>query len=246
MNLSGLKHRILNIYYRSRSLTVSKNRLYQKPSYSQSGEDLMLRFIFDELQIKTPSYIDIGAHHPFYLSNTALFYESGSIGINIEPDPLLFKRFIQYRKKDTNLNIGIGETEGEADFYLISSPTLNTFSKQEAENYIHEGDYKITEVVKTKINSLHHIIEKINHGVFPQFLNLDAEGIDELIIKSINYSKKYPIVMCVETISFSTSRNGIKNKALIDFIVSCGYIIYADTYINTIFVRKDAWETNPA
>jgi FkbM family methyltransferase len=223
----------------------SKAKHWMKTSFSQSGEDLIVKFLFDELQIKNPSYIDIGAHHPYYLSNTALFYQAGSRGINIEPDPQLFKRFTKYRKKDINLNIGVGETEGEADFYLISSPTLNTFSRQEAENYRHEGDYQITAVVKTQLNSLHHIIETINHGVFPHFLNLDAEGIDELIIKSIDYSVKYPIVMCVETISFSTSRKGIKNKPLIDFILDRGYLVYADTYINTIFVKKDIWEKLP-
>jgi FkbM family methyltransferase len=223
----------------------STAKRWMKSSYSQSGEDLIVKFLFDELQIKNPSYIDIGAHHPFYLSNTALFYQMGSTGINIEPDPQLFKRFIKYRKKDINLNIGIGETETEADFYLISSPTLNTFSAEEASNYKLEGDYEVTGVIKTQISSLHHIIEQFNHGIFPHFLNLDAEGIDELIIKSIDYSIKYPVVMCVETISFSTSRKGIKNKSLIDFIADNGYLVYADTYINTIFVKKDIWEKLP-
>ncbi|NHA04939.1 FkbM family methyltransferase [Mucilaginibacter sp. HC2] len=218
-----------------------KIKQWRKLSYSQSGEDLIIRFIFDELQIKKPSYIDVGAHHPFYLSNTALFYESGSKGINIEPDPLLFKPFTQYRKRDINLNIGIGENKGEADFYIISSPTLNTFSKQEAENYSSEGDYKIVRVIKTPVNSIANVIQESNNGVFPQLLNLDAEGIDELIIRSIDYTKSYPLVICIETISFSTSGNGIKNTEIINFILSMGYILYADTYINSIFVKKDIW-----
>jgi hypothetical protein len=39
-------------------------------SFSQSGEDLIVKFIFDILKIKKPTYIDIGAHHSSYLSNT--------------------------------------------------------------------------------------------------------------------------------------------------------------------------------
>ena len=45
--------------------------------------------------------------------------------------------------------------------------------------------------------------------------------------------------MCIETISFSTTGNGVKNTALIDFVKAQGYMVYADTYINTIFVRTE-------
>jgi FkbM family methyltransferase len=220
---------------------ASKNK-WVKTSYAQTGEDLIIRFIFDQLQIARPTYIDVGAHHPFYLSNTALFYQSGSRGINIEPDPHLYKGFLQHRKKDLNLNIGIGETEGDADFFIISSPTLNTFSKSQAEGYKKEGDYRITNVIKTRINTLKNIIDDYNNGIFPQLLNLDAEGIDELILHSVDYATCFPLVMCIETISFSTSGNGIRNTALIDYVKSKGYRVYADTYINTIFVHEATWK----
>ncbi len=214
---------------------------YKKASYAQTGEDLIVRFLFDELQISRPSYIDIGAHHPFFLSNTALFYRSGCRGINIEPDPTLFGAFTKHRPNDTNLNMGIGAEAAEADFYIISSPTLNTFSKKEAEAYKNEGDYYITQTLKMPINTISYVVDKYNSGVFPQYLNLDAEGVDELIVRSIDYEKNYPLVMCIETISFSTSGNGVKNNALIDFVKEKGYMVYADTYMNTIFVRSEAF-----
>src|ERR1700722_12304583 len=128
------------------------NLSFKKTSYAQSGEDLIVDFIFNHIGISNPSYLDIGAHHPFYLSNTAHFYEKGCKGINIEPDPELFKLFTHYRKDDLNLNIGIGAGKGNADFYIISTPTLNTFSKHEAEHYINEGDYRITGIINVPIN----------------------------------------------------------------------------------------------
>ena len=51
-------------------------------SYSQSGEDLIVKHIFENLGVKKPSYLDIGAYHPFHLNNTVIFYLSGSHGIN--------------------------------------------------------------------------------------------------------------------------------------------------------------------
>ena len=214
---------------------------FQKTSYSQCGEDLIVKFIFDNLNIKNPSYIDIGAHHPYYISNTALFYQNGSVGINIEPDPILFEAFEKNREKDKNLNIGISNSEDVLDFYVISSPTLNTFSKEEAINYEKEDNLKIKDIKKIKVNTLQNVINEFANGVFPQFLSVDAEGIDELIIKSIDFENNFPIVICIETISFSTTGNGVKNINLIKLIEDSGYMLYADTHINSIFVRKNNW-----
>ena len=76
-------------------------------SYSQCGEDLIIAFLFRSLGIERPGYIDIGAHHPTYLSNTRLLYARGSRGINIEANPALIRRFRTQRPGDVNLNIGI-------------------------------------------------------------------------------------------------------------------------------------------
>ena len=112
--------------------------LRYKISYSQIGEDLLVRYIFDVKGIKNISYLDIGAHDPFYLSNTALFYETGSIGINVEANPVLFNKFEVSRKKDINLNIGICEKEGDLDFYVFRETALSTFNSLEAERLVKE------------------------------------------------------------------------------------------------------------
>ena len=215
---------------------------YKKTSFSQCGEDLIVKFIFDCLGIHHPTYIDIGAHHPYYISNTALFYKNGCRGINIEPDPNLFKEFLKYRKEDKNLNIGISDSNSELDFYIISSPTLNTFSKEEAYKYSQEGDFEIKSIDRISVKTLKNVLELYSNGIFPQYLSIDAEGVDEIIIADIDFENNYPIVICIETISFSTSGNGIKNKKLIEYIESKGYLSYADTNINTIFVRKSLWQ----
>lgn len=224
-----------------KKLLNSEENKFKKISYAQCGEDLIIKFIFYKLGIKKPSYIDIGAHHPYLISNTALFHEEGSRGINIEPDPTLFKEFLKYRKDDLNLNIGIGNCNDELDFYIMSSSVLNTFSKEEVEKYSKEGDYQIKSIEKIKVLTLESVLKEFYNGIFPQFLSIDAEGLDEIIIKDIDFENNYPIVICIETISFSTSGNGIKNKLLIEYIESKGYLVYADTHINTIFVRKDEW-----
>ena len=234
--IKHLKHNI-KIFIKERRNIQS---VYFKKSYSQSGEDLIVRFIFDRLSITHPSYLDIGAHDPFILSNTAIFYESGSNGINIEPDTLLFENFVNLRKNDINLNIGIGGKSSKMTFYIMSERALNTFSEYDALNSVKEG-LKIEQKKEIDIRTLNEVLEEYYDNKFPDFLSLDAEGLDLEIMKSINYAKSKPKVICAETISFSKKGKGKKNKELINFILGKGYIIYADTNINTIFIQKEIW-----
>src|SRR3989344_4572766 len=77
--------------------------LLGKRSYSQSGEDMILRSIFDDK--KEGFYVDVGAFHPKLYSNTYYFYKRGWRGINIEPNP---GANFGIRKGDINLKCGIG------------------------------------------------------------------------------------------------------------------------------------------
>lgn len=213
-----------------------------KKSYSQCGEDLIIKFMFDSIKIYKPSFIDIGAHHPYYLNNTALFYSNGSRGINIEPDPSLFKLFTKYRKEDINLNIGVDVKDGMRELFLINTPTLNTFSEEEVENYKLEGNYSVNGKVNVEVLSIESVLKKYFNGQFPQFLTLDAEGVDWIVLNSIDFEKKFPIIICVETITFSENKTGVKKIEIINYLVEKGYIHYADTYINSIFIKKDYWK----
>jgi len=52
---------------------------YALKSYSQEGEDMILRRIFERQS--TGFYVDVGAHHPKRFSNTYFFYKKGWSGI---------------------------------------------------------------------------------------------------------------------------------------------------------------------
>ncbi len=150
----------------------------EKKSFSQSGEDLIIQYIFMWLRINKPSYIDIGAHHPTFLSNTHLFYENGSTGVCVEPDPFLFEPIRKARKRDICLNIGVGGgVTDKAEFYILNSRTLNTFSREEALRYASYEGKTIEKVVEVQLISMNEIIEKYCKQV-PNLVSLDVEGMD--------------------------------------------------------------------
>jgi len=138
------------------------------------------------------------------------------------------------------LNLGIATNEGELELYLMSSPTLNTFSKESVNIFIDEG-YSVIGTQKIKVSTLNKIIDDYLGGCFPNFISLDTEGSELNILKSIDYEKSYPQVICVETISFSEKGRGVKDIKIIEFLTDKVYMVFANTYINTIFVRKIDW-----
>jgi len=212
-----------------------------KITYSQVGEDLIVLSALNGLDIKKPTYLDVGAHHPTYLSNTYLFYKNGNYGVCVEPDPYLFKKFKEKRRKDVCLNVGVGFTdENEADFYIMSARTLNTFSKDEAYHMQETTRYKIENIIKVPLVNINKII-KDNFKNKPNFVSLDVEGLDLEILKNFDFDKYRPEVFCLETKEFVEDRENPKDNKIIDFMLGKGYFVFADTYINTIFVDKKSW-----
>ncbi len=237
----GVKRRIpqnLRDYFKKSDYNFSK-----RVSFSQTGEDMIVDFIFTARNILTPSYIDIGAYHPYHYSNTAFFYNKKSKGINIEPNPDGFKKFEKVRPRDINLNMGIGSVESNINYFFMNAATMNTFDEEVAKELVEKHGFKLLETKDIPCTTLQNVLSKYTNNVFPDFLSLDVEGLDMEILNQIDYEHNYPKVICVETVEYTNDGTGGKNEQLIKFLESNGYFIFADTNINTIFVRNSFWQT---
>jgi FkbM family methyltransferase len=222
-----------------------RKKEYIPRSYSQAGEDAIIRFLIETIQLKNFTYLDIGTNQPNYCNNTYLFYLEGKKGVCIEPDPYMFRHIQRIRPDDTCLNVAIGlDNVEEIDFYLFDEPSLSTLSKEEASIRESYGNHKIKEVLKIPLVKLHTIFEKYFNNKAPHFVSLDAEGVDLAILQSLDFEKYRPFIFCVETCQYSENHIKPKVNDVIDFMLSKNYFIYADTYINTIFVAKEQFE-NP-
>jgi hypothetical protein len=137
--------------------------------------------------------------------------------------------------------MGVGITsDTEAPFYVMSSSTLSTFSKEEAERMVSNGKEKIEEVITIPLITFAEVIRGYMSSC-PNFISLDVEGLDLAILKTIDFSVYRPEVFCLETLTYTEDNSEEKIMPTIEFMLGKGYFIYADTYLNTIFVDKDAW-----
>lgn len=217
-------------------------RNYQK-SYAQSGEDLILAYLFRWLSITKPTYLDVGAHHPTWLSNTYLLYQAGSAGVCVEPDPECCTNIQRKRKRDICLNIGVGVGSAKSlKLYVMTAKTLNTFSREEAErcqNTKNYGDQRIERIIDVPVRSINDIVrEHFPKGV--NLISLDVEGLDFDIVSEFDFSAFQPEVFCIETLRYQEDGTLKKNEDLIRLMRRQGYTVYADTYMNTIFVSQRA------
>jgi FkbM family methyltransferase len=235
-----LKRLFNSVGYEIRPLVPLKVKTAQSVSFSQNGEDLIVSNVFKLRNVFNPSYIDIGAHDPYYLSNTAIFYQKGCRGINIEANSNLIENFRLYRPGDINLNIGISDHEGTMDFYVMAHDTLSTFSEQEKDNMV-SNHQTLSHVEKVSVSTLSSVIKKYFNGIFPDFLSLDVEGMDLQILQSINFEEFAPKVICVEAAEYSPIGAGKRKTELINFLVSQGYYEYANTNLNAIMVKNEFW-----
>jgi len=214
-------------------------RKHANVSYAQCGEDLLLHFLLVELlKIKQPAYLDIGAHDPIRFSNTYFLYLMGGRGVCVEPDPDLLARIKQVRPKDTCLNVGIGAgDEKAAEFFVMSEQSLNTFSRVNAERLAATGNHRIERILRIPLVAVNQVLAD-NFSTPPNLVSLDTEGNDLEILRSFNFGEPRPEVFCVETLTFPEERRVVE---IVDLMQQRGYSIYADTYLNTIFVDETAW-----
>jgi FkbM family methyltransferase len=174
--------------------------LYEKASYSQDGEDMLLQSYYETKKNYKGFYVDIGAHHPYRFSNTAYFYKKGWRGINVEPSPTLFHSFQKHRKKDININAGVSSGNVSMPFYVFNDQALNTFDEKIAKERDSNNDrYKIVLIIDIQTCTLKDILE--NHLPKNQnidFLTIDVEGLDLAVLKSNDWNKFQPEFILVE------------------------------------------------
>ncbi|MEM6258900.1 MAG: FkbM family methyltransferase [Planctomycetota bacterium] len=211
-------------------------------SYAQSGEDILAyRVLCGHLRIDRPTYVDIGAHDPVHLSNTYLLYTLGSNGLLIEPDPDCVKKLRRKRRRDTVLAAGISpDIYGEAPFYRLNQPTLNTFSWHDAQDACTQGPYRVIEEMRVPVVPIADAIDA-KHAGRPNFLSIDAEGLDVAILSSYDFERHAPELICVESAEFCEDNLGPLRDEIFNLLDERGYFLYASTYLNGLFVQRKAW-----
>lgn len=216
------------------------NSKFATLSYAQLGEDTVIMKLFTEvLKIKKPTYIDIGAHHPYEISNTALFYKNGCWGINIEANPNLFALFEQERPHALNLCCGVGGNSvngATMPFYMIDERSgRNSFAKAIVEGFVRDNpQFSIREVKQIPVKSLRAIFAENQVECCPDYMTIDIEGMEYETLRDFDLTADAPKVITLEINSYTTQGN-----LLTALLEESGYFLWLKIYHNYTFVKNE-------
>jgi len=205
---------------------------YVKKSYSQEGEDMILGRIF--INLSYGFYVDIGAHHPKRFSNTQYFYNKGWNGINIDALPGTKYLFDRIRPNDTNIEVAISDNKNDTIYFSFDDAAYNTTVEEVAKKLIDDGK-KYLGKLTTPCMRLMDVFEKhISSDIEISFLSVDVEGREIDVLRSNNWDKYRPVIICVEGLYNNLS--DLEQCEVHVFLKQNDYILIAKT-INTWFYR---------
>ena len=224
----------MNIYEKIRmfhNIYFKNNFFIDKKTYSMDGEDL---FIDNFFKNKTGLYVDVGAYHPLELSNTCLLHKRNWKGINIDINSLSIDYFNYLRPNDININLGVAKKNTIKTLYFQKNKSpLNTLNLSHAKK-IFSNKFK-KKKIKTK--TLTSILDKTKYnGKKIDFLNIDTESSDLDVLKSLDFKKYEPKLICVELIDrFSPDQKKIKKHKIYKFLKDKKYKLVWSGYFSHIF-----------
>mgnify|MGYP006441502563 FL=1 len=216
------KKNIFYYFYLYYNLYIRHKAFKERTTYSQNQEDLFINNYFKDK--KNGFYIDVGCYHPIKYSNTALLYNRGWQGINIDMCQTSIDFFNIIRKRDKNVCAAISNESKEVTQYIDRSfSPINTLVKE------------FSKTASKKITSNKYSEKKIQTYKFSQiieakkirvdqidFLNIDAEAHDFEVLEGIDLGSYKAKLICVEM--FDSRMKMIEDKFQ-DYLAKYNYVL---------------------
>ena len=151
--------------------------------YSQNNEEQIITDYFGK---RKGTFLDIGANDGKTFSNTAALVDKGWRGIMVEPSPATFikcRDTYKNNKKVTVLNLAVSDKEAQVDFYEVLDTLISSMNEVLAKSWGVPYQKITVKCVPYQFGSF-------------DFISIDAEGMDLIILKQINLTKVK--LICIE------------------------------------------------
>ena len=208
-----------------------------KNFYSQFGEDKILNELIPN-NFTNGFYVDVGCFHPKKYSNTYILFRRGWRGINIDMEKDKIAAFNLARPSDHNFLGAISDKIEKVKLYRnqkygVSSTINKNFIKNED---IIDDDYIQTTTLNRVLETSPFKGKKID------LLNIDTEGNDLKVLKSLNFDIYNPSIIIVET-HLKRIDLIIKSEIYL-FLISHKYILKSWNLYSLIFIKESYYENN--
>ena len=210
---------------------------FPKKYYALFGED---KFINNYFKNKSKGfYIDVGCYHPLDGNNTHLLYKKGWSGINLDINFYSIELFNFLRKRDINIHSGVSRKKDNLTMYYRKEINmLNTLDEKIAKIHFRNG-YKKKNI---QVNSLNFFISKHSKKLKKiDFINIDVEGGELEVLKSLNFKLYKPQLICVEIHNvkkmYDDNYNYLKSNNIYNYLIGKKYKIVWKKKYSFIFEK---------
>ena len=202
---------------------------------SQFGEEKKIINFFKENY--KGRYVDVGCYHPTKVNNTFEMYKKGWEGINIDLNPLSIELFNFARPRDINICSAVSKNNSIKNLYFHNdlSP-LNTIDKNHINFLKKEFSINKLKLKKVKPKKITDILKKHKYYNI-DFLNIDIEGHELEVLKTLDFKKFKIKIICVEILIYNKLSRSRKSE-LFKFLKKKGYMLKDQNVVNYIFKKK--------
>lgn len=219
-------------------------------TYSRLGEDVIIHHLLTSVLKKTKPgfYVDIGAFHPRASSNTKFLAILGWKGINIDANENSIDAFRKERPHDINVCCGVAEKEGVLTYHKFAGiDAANTFSPAMAKQWQEENGWVLKETSTRPVRPINAILdEHLPKNQTIDYMNIDIEGLDEVVIQSLDLSRYRPSILSIELHNIDIL--AASESPAIQYMIRHGYSLVSVNVATYIFLENQdtSQTTTPA
>ncbi len=159
---------------------------------------------------------------------TKAFYERGWYGINIEPLPDKHKLLEIFRKRDINLQLGVGEKEGNNTFLVKGCYSSMLYDKTN----------NISKFINIRVNTMSNICRKfVPKDVKIEFVKIDVERAEKNVLLGFDFENYRPKIFCIESL-FIPKTNIPEYKEWESILIRNDYVFAYNYGVNRFYYDK--------
>ena len=200
--------------------------------FSDTDKFLISLITYGALNSDDGFFVDVGCFHPVKMNTTYCLYRRGWCGINVDVDKVKIEAFKIKRSRDISIACGVSEQEGIIEYWKCGfwSP-YNSFEETE------KARREMWKKTKAKTDTLTNIIDQTPYKNRPiDFLSVDVESHELSVLRSLDFLRYQPRVICVET--WDMTLRDVMSSELYCFLVSEGYLLVNWVNLNLIFLHQ--------
>lgn len=168
-------------------------------SYSQLFQDLLVRYISEEVSISTDNrfFVEFGAADGIYLSNTKLLEQEGWKGVVAEPAKKYREKILQNRNCIVVTKAVGVQNENRVTFVETEETSLST-RREFLDSDLHSKWRRsmIKDVYEVESISINNLLALIPNRI--TYLSIDIEGGEYRVLAKLDWENYHPKIISVE------------------------------------------------